>query len=395
MQGSGSSEGLRLEARRVVSRTIWLMVGGAIGLAAALLLVGFAQVLGSAFGGPSTLLIVACLLPVGLIGLLPGVRDLEVTAARALLATTAELIVPTRLRPAHRARTVTLVALHLILGLLAATILVGLAPGAVALTLAAVQERSEVLAGWSVPAVPPIIGILLGAAAVASCLAAVWGLGRVAAGVAPRLLGPTPADRLEVAYARLAAEAEHIRLARDLHDGIGHALTIMSLQAAAGQCAVREDPAQAEAAFEVIAGTARRTLGDLDTMLGLLRDPDRTARSEPDLDDLESLVEAYRSAGTDVVAAVEVTRPVPQLVATAAYRVVAEGLANAARYGAAGPVRLDLLTSGSGLSLEVRNALSETSGVASSSRRGRGLTGITEQVAVFGGRVEAGPHAGT
>jgi hypothetical protein len=118
----------------VVLRTAWLLVGAAIGLAALLLLVGLAQVVVPSTPWP---LVVLFLLPVALIGLLPGVRELEVTAAGALVGVTGDLVTPEHPRAGHRWRTVAVVTYHLAAGLLAAVLLIAVLPAAVALAAAA------------------------------------------------------------------------------------------------------------------------------------------------------------------------------------------------------------------------------------------------------------------
>lgn len=90
---------MRQRGRWVVLRTAWLLVGAAIGLATALLLlVGLAQVVAPSSGPARAVVTLGCLLPALLIGLLPGVRELEVTAARSMLGVTSELVAPARMR---------------------------------------------------------------------------------------------------------------------------------------------------------------------------------------------------------------------------------------------------------------------------------------------------------
>src|SRR5213078_209466 len=115
-------------------------------------------------------------------------------------------------------------------------------------------------------------GLLLAVAclvALALCLLVPWLLGRAATAAAPAFLGPTAGDRLQVAEARLAAEAQHTRLARELHDGIGHALTIIGLQATAARQGTGRKPDEALALVET---TAREAVAELDAVLALLRD---------------------------------------------------------------------------------------------------------------------------
>ena len=375
---------MRERWRWLVRRTAWLMVGAAIGLAAVLLLTGLAQV--AAGGSRWTALFLA---PALLLGLLPGVRDLEVTAAQALLGATGDLVVPGRVRAAHRWRTVVLVTLHLVLGLVAAALLVALLPGLVAAGFALVEGRDETLVALRLAGLPRALVAGLLPVLAASALLAVVGLGRLAALLAPRLLGPTAHDRLEVALARLDAEAGHIRLARDLHDGIGHALTVISVQAAGGRRVLAHDPAEAGHALSRIEESARTALDELDNVLGLLRD-DGPRHDEPDLSRLPALLDAHRSSGMTLVAELGAVGDVPALVSGTAYRVVAEALVNASRHAGPGPVRLRLDRTRDGLVVDTVNPL--PAGTEAGSRIGRGLDGMRERVALFGGRLDAGPQ---
>lgn len=334
---------MRAAGRSLVRRTAWLLVGAAIGLAAILLLGGLAQVVGSPTGRWTWLVTALCLLPALAIGLVPGVRELEVTAARAMLGVSAHLVVPHRPTAEHRVRTVAMATFHLVSGLLAAVLLVGLLPGIVVLVAASLRGRATVLAGAEVPAAPAGAAVGLGLLAAAGCLLGAAALGRLAAAVAPRLLGPSARDRLEVALARLEAEAEHARLARELHDGIGHALTIIGLQAAAGRRTLDRAPDRSGVALGRIEQAARQALTELDAMLALLRTGEVDRGPAPDLTQLPALVETYRSARMALSTEMDSAWSAPRLVSTTAYRIVAEGLTNASRY--AGPGRW---TSGSG-----------------------------------------------
>lgn len=380
---------MRSRTRAPVLRTAWLLVGAAIGLAAVLLLAGLVQVLAPRTGLTRLAVTAALLLSVPLLGLLPGVRELEVTAARTMLGVTGDLVVPVQPRGQHRWRAVLTVTFHLAAGLLAAALLVGLVPAAAALTAASVRGRTSTVAGVQVPPAAPPVAVLLGAACVAGCLIGAWALGWLSARVLARLLGPTPYDRLEVALARLETESEHTRLARELHDGIGHALTIIGVQAAAGRRTLSRDPDQAGSALRSIEDTSRSALEELDGMLGLLRD-DTPRAPAPDLARLPALLAAYRAAGMELTDDARAVGPVPRLVSTTAYRVVAEALNNAQRYAAPGPVVLHLRNSPGALTVEVRNRLRSAGNRGS----GLGLTGIGERVALFGGDVVAGPEGG-
>jgi hypothetical protein len=163
-----------------------------------------------------------------------------------------------------------------------------------------------------------------------------WAGGAALARLAPRVLGPTRTERLAVQLARAQsaerALAERNRLARELHDSVGHALTVTTLQAGAAARVLDSDPAFVARALEAIAEAGRAALEDLDHVLGLLRDGggEGTRGPQPDLADLDVLVDRARSAGLTVD--VELYGPlaaVPRAISREAYRIVQEGLANA------------------------------------------------------------------
>ena len=382
--------------RGIVLRTAWLFLGAAIGLAAIILAVSLAAVLDPYVPGAGWTLYPVCLAPFLLLGLLPGVRDLEVTAARAMLEVDAELVVPRRPTAAHRWRVTTWAVLHLVLGLATAVALVGLLPGAVWIAAAGLRGHAVDVGSVAIPAATSALGALVrvagGLGGVVACGLLAWALGWLAARTAPTFLGPTAGDRLELAESRLAAEAEHTRLARDLHDGIGHALTIIAVQAAAGRRVLEQDPATAARALAAAEAVARGALEELDGVLAALRDPGDRTGPEPGVDRLPTLLAAHREAGLTVVAEIEDLPPLPPLVSGTVYRVVAEGLANAQRYAGAGEISLRVQGEPGAVRVVIDNPRS-----ARASRRGtggRGLVGVRERVAVLGGTVEAGPHDG-
>ncbi|MET1006424.1 MAG: histidine kinase [Propionibacteriaceae bacterium] len=373
-------------------RTAWLLVGAAIGLATVLVVYGLAELVEPSSGTPRPVVIASCIVPALLIGLLPGVRELEVTAARSLLGVGGDLVTPTRPRAEHRWRTMVLVTFHLGVGLLAAVLLLAVLPGWLRIGVGLARGRAEDyrVLGLLIPPLSAPVALLFGLGGAVVSLVAVWGLGRLAVLVAPRLLGATAQDRLEVALTRLEAESEHTRLARDLHDGIGHALTIISVQAAGGRKRLGSDPLQVSESLATIEVTARQALTELDDMLGLLRDQDGTGRPPPDLAQLPALLSAYRSAGLDLRDDVGPLRTLAPLVSTMAYRIVAEALTNAQRHGGPGPVRLVVRQQPGRVTIDCTNVL--VPGRPTGRGSGHGLQGIAERVALFGGAVEAGPH---
>ncbi|MEU2631333.1 histidine kinase, partial [Kitasatospora sp. NPDC007106] len=161
--------------------------------------------------------------------------------------------------------------------------------------------------------------------------------GRLQLALAVRLLGPSAADRLAAAELRAERLLERNRLARELHDSIGHALTVTVLQAGAAREVA--DPAFREKALEAIETTGRQAMEDLERMLVLLREtPDGAAAERPGLDRVPALFDAARAAGSPVEAAVDpaLAARLPGVVSREAYRIVQEG---AGTWWRAGPRR--------------------------------------------------------
>ncbi len=216
------------------------------------------------------------------------------------------------------------------------------------------------------------------------------GLGDLATAAARRLLGPSPAERLTALEARTEQLLERTRIARELHDSIGHALTVAVVQAGAARAA--GDPAFTERALGAIEETGRAALEDLERVLAVLREPERPAGSRPGLMDADRLLESARASGAEVDA--ELTGPletVPGPVSREGYRILQESLTNALRHAGAVPVRVRIGVADGTLLLDVRNPLTEE---VPGAGRGSGLRGIRERAALLGGRAWTGPDEG-
>jgi signal transduction histidine kinase len=234
---------------------------------------------------------------------------------------------------------------------------------------------------WTIPAATAtLLGTLL--------------LGRLLARLGPALLGPSYAERLERLEADAARAHERNRLAREIHDSIGHALSLVTVQASAARKLIGRNPGFAEEALETIETTSRREVADLDHLLGLLRQ--ETPRSAPpapapSLTSLGGLITAARSAGLTVEQATsgDLSR-LPALVSQEAYRIVQEGLTNALKYSADGTAVLSMSLHTDTLEIQLTNPARGSRAL----RAGRGLRGIGERAAALGGTTAARDDGG-
>ena len=198
-------------------------------------------------------------------------------------------------------------------------------------------------------------------------------------------------SRAELAaqQARAQLEAERGRIARDLHDIIGHAVNVMVVHAGAGQ--VKSAPAsETHAAFETIAATGRAALSDLDRMLDVLQGV--TERSPlPGLLQLDDLCQASESPGLTIELKVEGDpRRVPSSLGVATYRIIQEALTNVIKHARASQVSVRVRIADD-LSIIVSD-----NGIGGDVEPGRGLRGIGERAALHGGVVMhgSGPPGG-
>ncbi|AZM63547.1 MULTISPECIES: sensor histidine kinase [unclassified Streptomyces] len=232
--------------------------------------------------------------------------------------------------------------------------------------------------------------VLLFPPALAALGATVVGAGRLITALALRLLGPSPAERLAALEERTEQLLERTRIARELHDSIGHALTVAVVQAGAARAA--GDPAFTERALDAIEETGRAALEDLERVLGVLRESGRPAGSRPALTDAGRLLESARTSGAQVDA--EMTGALDTVsgpVSREGYRILQEALTNVLRHAGPVPVRVRVAVGDGSLDLEVRNPLT---GEPPESGRGSGLRGIRERAALLGGRARTGPDGG-
>ncbi|MER7724460.1 histidine kinase [Streptomyces sp. NPDC096323] len=193
--------------------------------------------------------------------------------------------------------------------------------------------------------------------------------------------------------AEQAAARERARIAREMHDILSHAVSLMIVQAEAGPVAVRAAPERAEAAFDAISEAGRDAMVQLRRMLGVLREdegaPDAPREPQPALDGLPGLVERVGLGGLAV--SYEVTgnpRPPGLAVEATVYRIVQEALTNVVRHADAHSARVRLEHGPDALTLTVTD---DGSGPGrSGGGSGLGLTGIRERAAAHGGTALTG-----
>jgi signal transduction histidine kinase len=195
---------------------------------------------------------------------------------------------------------------------------------------------------------------------------------------------------------RSAVADERTRIARELHDVIAHNLTvaIIQLTAARGELAPADSAATLAAHLDSADGACRRALEEMRRLLGVLRTErdEPTLQPAPSLASLARLVDSVRAAGLSVDLTVEGTPPVAdEGVALAAYRIVQEALTNALKHGDREQTRLTMRYEPRFIDIEVVNTGKGHQGP--DAEPGRGLIGIRERVALYGGSVEAGPLA--
>jgi signal transduction histidine kinase len=197
------------------------------------------------------------------------------------------------------------------------------------------------------------------------------------------------ADREAEATRRVTEE--RLRIARDLHDAVGHQLALINVQSRVAAHLLDERPDQARAALAHVTEASRVALGELTDTIGLLRqpdDPDEPVAPPVGLAALEELFGGYRASGLEVEARTEgVPGPLPAPVDLTGYRVVQEALTNVCKH--AGPTRVRVLVRHLPEALEVV-VDNEPTGRSPAGVTGHGLVGMRERVAALGGRLDAG-----
>ncbi|MFI8275335.1 sensor histidine kinase [Streptomyces sp. NPDC085929] len=206
------------------------------------------------------------------------------------------------------------------------------------------------------------------------------------------------------AQAKVAVAAERARIARELHDVVAHNVSVMVVQADGAAYVMDVAPDQAKEALQTISGTGRQALAEMRRLLGVLRtgEPQESEDyvPQPDVEQIEVLVEQVRAAGLTVDFEVEgAPRRLPSGVELTAYRIVQEALTNTRKHGgpdAKASVRLVYFDDGLGLLVEDdgRGAAHELYEDGGADGAGHGLIGMRERIGMVGGTLDAGPRPG-
>jgi signal transduction histidine kinase len=264
-----------------------------------------------------------------------------------------------------------------------------------------------VLAGWCALFAPTVPALMLGGVLSLGFVGqwllvtdeagwAVWISGTVVTSIAC-LLGRRERlllEQLREAQAGLADRArteERIRIARELHDVIGHALTVSLLHLSSARLALEEEPEAAKASLADAERLAQQSLAEVRAAVGLMRQSSSETAPMPGTGDLDELVESLRRAGTPVTW--QVTGEPATLTATVGltiYRILQEALTNTARHapGTHTSVLISVTTEGTTLVVESAGAPGRAS------VDGTGLIGMKERAEAVGGRLTAGPWQG-
>ncbi|MEU4806552.1 sensor histidine kinase [Actinosynnema sp. NPDC023587] len=238
------------------------------------------------------------------------------------------------------------------------------------------------VAVWAVPGLPPIPPRGGEESFATTPLTALLFSGAVIAGSwavasALRSRRQRAAELAELRTGRAVAE-ERLRIARDIHDVVGHNLSLITLKAAVATHLADTRPDERDAALRTIERVGRAALEDVRVVLGPLRDP-----VSPSLD---RLVDDARTAGVEVVAELVDLADVPAAVRISAYRIAQEALTNVRRHSRPPTCRLTTSLDRDRLVVSVVD-----SGTGPVGAPGHGLLGMGERVALHGGAVEAGP----
>lgn len=200
------------------------------------------------------------------------------------------------------------------------------------------------------------------------------------------------AERIQVKEARATLIEERLRIARELHDVVGHSLGVIALQAGVGARLVESDPAEAKAALLAIADRSRESLREVRQILGAVRDPEATTSPNPGLAAIPELVADLAAAGLHVDLEQHGDPwPLTPAMDLSVYRVLQESLTNVVRHAGTDQARVSIGYTPDALELAI---LDHGRGPAPGSVPASGQRGMRERMTAWGGSLDAGPAAG-
>ncbi|MGY1651297.1 sensor histidine kinase [Geodermatophilus sp. SYSU D01119] len=228
-------------------------------------------------------------------------------------------------------------------------------------------------------------------------VAGAWTGGRV---VHHRALAALRAEEGSAAAAGRAVAQERARIARELHDVVAHAVSVVVLQTGAAEQFVGRDDERARGHIGLARRTATEAMAEMRHLLDVLREGEAVYLPQPGIERLPDLVEDARAAGLDATLDVDVEGPVPDGPSLAVYRIVQESLTNVRRHAPGARAAVSVSRAGTELTVEVRDGGRRaspgapppaTSDLASG---GYGIPGMRERVRVYGGSLTVGPEPG-
>ena len=254
---------------------------------------------------------------------------------------------------------------------------------AIPLTQAVVLAAVGIPLGWYTPAIPAWLAELTAGVGV-------WLAGDAVRGLEER---SRRLERERELVTQVAVAGEQARIARELHDIVAHSVSIMVVQAGAARRLIAGSPERAAEALQTVEESGREALTELRQLLGVLGEQSQEASlaPQPGLGQLDVLLDRLRQTGFAVELSREGTpQPLQAGVELAAYRVIQEALTNALKHAGGAPTRVLVRFVDGRLELEIRNVRGQAATDAGGT--GRGLVGMRQRVAVYGGVLEAGPQ---
>jgi signal transduction histidine kinase len=194
-----------------------------------------------------------------------------------------------------------------------------------------------------------------------------------------------------------AAADERVRIARELHDVVAHAMSVVAVRAGVARVVLDTQPEEAREALSIIETTSRRALQEMRLIVDVLRqaeDPAADLGPAPGLGDIDQLIEQVRQAGVRVETRTEGTvRALPAGVDLSAYRIIQEALTNVVRHAGQSTARLRLSYKPAELEIELTDDGGSSTSTPINPGGGHGLLGMRERVALYGGEFSAAPTA--